>query len=859
MVFGLGASPDAQAALRFEQAMGNPWLAALVRQRLQERDETRAVADGVALALLGPLPYASPVALTLPEVEGLAPDRAGGAEAIRVAMDRSTLWGDGAVVDRVDPDSGRFVRPLGQDPWEGWSVAEWSALGHSREAPTAVAVAGDLRVSEFLRLPASLLAPRGTLRLLTLAVSPQGAEDLVFLDLEMPEAEDEARSDRLRVLLDREGLDLVDGKTRLSSPWSCPTATLCRDPAEAASGLASETLLPPLRDLLSRATADARVFLDVEGELPVADLARLAAAVRVAGGVPVLALDHEPCAWGWKGMACVPGGILRTGEVGKADPPPRTIEIPTFYLDRGEVSVASYRACVDDGDFCPRPAGFPGRPRPNGEGESLPVTGLSWEGAMRYCAWAGKRLPTEWEWERAARLNEAGLGLQAMMDGPAEWTSSWKESSLKACGAACEGLNPLGPCASSSPCGSASQRVLRGARPKAGADAAGIRHRLAASPGPSATAGLRCAVSGDERSDPPAFLGRGLEVRGPSLTRWPPLQISSPPADPGLPSPPTEAEIALAHGVTEDPIEDKPVCSEDVVLAWNFPRKKGGRSELTCRDPVSYPYSNEQRTVVFRPYARNLGGGYVGVGADQNYDFIAAARSRWVWLFDYDPNVVKLHRALEPLILAAQTPEEFVAFFDTKNLGEGSRAIRDYYRDDPKVELYRRTYTGYHRLVGERYERKLRKRVDDPEFGWLSDLERYRVIRTLHEQKRIVILGGDMLADRTMRGIGQAAHALSVPIRIFYTSNAPTSWGGQITPEWRANVGSLPFDDASVVLVTWNQGSFRGKDYWHYQVQRALTYQSRLLHPGYRHMFQLIWDRIPSKDPDLTLLGLPSE
>ena len=70
------------------------------------------------------------------------------------------------------------------------------------------------------------------------------------------------------------------------------------------------------------------------------------------------------------------------------------------------------------------------------------------------------------------------------------------------------------------------------------------------------------------------------------------------------------------------------------------------------------------------PTSKNLGGGYVGVGSDQSYDFMASQRASWGWAFDYDPNVYRLHRMMNPLILASETPEQLVAYFAPDRLSK---------------------------------------------------------------------------------------------------------------------------------------------------------------------------------------------
>jgi len=125
------------------------------------------------------------------------------------------------------------------------------------------------------------------------------------------------------------------------------------------------------------------------------------------------------------GMIAIPAGTVEMGcqedllpsawTCDDEELPPRTVTISAFRIDAFEVTNADFVTFLNDhGNDCGEAPCMGGFSEPEvfeqagtwmvREGdETLPAVELTWHGASAYCDWAGKRLPTEAEWERAAR------------------------------------------------------------------------------------------------------------------------------------------------------------------------------------------------------------------------------------------------------------------------------------------------------------------------------------------------------------------------------------------------------------------------------------------------------------------------
>jgi sulfatase modifying factor 1 len=161
------------------------------------------------------------------------------------------------------------------------------------------------------------------------------------------------------------------------------------------------------------------------------------------------------------------GEFLMGSNSGRSDErPQRSIYLDGFEIDRFEVSNAQYQRFLQATGRTAPPY-WAGVEYPGGQAD-YPVVGVSWEDANAYCTWAGKRLPTEAEWEKACRgpdgriypwgntWNSARGNVErsGQSSWPLEWEQAWRplrsasnssgERQLQPIGSYPDGASPYG-------------------------------------------------------------------------------------------------------------------------------------------------------------------------------------------------------------------------------------------------------------------------------------------------------------------------------------------------------------------------------------------------------------------------------
>lgn len=275
-------------------------------------------------------------------------------------------------------------------------------------------------------------------------------------------------------------------------------------------------------------------------------------------------------------------------------------------------------------------------------------------------------------------------------------------------------------------------------------------------------------------------------------------------------------------------------CSDE----WNlhtFAPVLRGASLANAADPDGIPSP-----------AAPLGGVLIAIGSEQGYMLASWSEPELAFLVDYDPEIVALHEAIDALILTANGPDEFLAWFEEGDATPSLRALGEAEVSSNAMAAYRR---GFGRL--RRRFLALAERPAPPHAPlWFVDDARFAVVRRLLDEGRIVHARIDLTANVGIAAIAGAVTDLGLDVRVLYLSNAEQYWS--YGPGFRANVAALPFDERSVVLRTLSSHKTNG-DY-RYNVQDARDFAARLQRRDIRRVYQFVDSRplVSSRDLEFT-------
>jgi hypothetical protein len=240
------------------------------------------------------------------------------------------------------------------------------------------------------------------------------------------------------------------------------------------------------------------------------------------------------------------------------------------------------------------------------------------------------------------------------------------------------------------------------------------------------------------------------------------------------------------------------------------------------------------------------GGVYLGVGPEQNFTYIAAARPKIAFIIDIRREIMLEHLMYKALFEISADPAEFVSkLFSRKRpssltadssvqdifqsyaavtadseFAEGNlkailarlkttRAFALSTEDEQRIRAIHRAFFSFGLRISaegpDYHQLMLRTDADGKNWNFLASRENYDRIRAMHGKNLIVPLVGDFAGPKALRMVGQYLRDHGAVVNVFYVSNVENFLRPTWT-RWTQNVASLPINEASV-FIRWSLGT----------------------------------------------------
>jgi hypothetical protein len=206
--------------------------------------------------------------------------------------------------------------------------------------------------------------------------------------------------------------------------------------------------------------------------------------------------------------------------------------------------------------------------------------------------------------------------------------------------------------------------------------------------------------------------------------------------------------------------------------------------------------ANEHDLYLFR-YGMAKGGGMIAIGGDQAYTLVSFARGRGaeedveLWIYDYDPRTIGVHRVIQILMLGAENPARFMSLLheleDPAQSGENLRWLESRITEPGLAKILLKLVQNS--KLSDHFTR-VQERVDPRgrPFSFLNDPHDYSFVRQLFLRGRVHVYLGSHFNEKLFAKIGREARELGVQINNIYLSNASEiRWMGDaesLIPIW---------------------------------------------------------------------------